>query len=177
MAKKPKKQEYRASEAEKTEARIARKEYEDYKRKYEPMLADWRKESEKDFTSTLKSRASADLAQSDMMNLRSVENPYLSGERAKLASKAMLDAAVTGKNIRDTARTSVLAAGRKQVSQTQTGLGQAARIGASNIISEGRNKALVRGARAGMFGEIAGGVLKAGYANKLGGKTFWGNQP
>ena len=174
MAKKPKKEKYKASEAEKTEARIASQEYKDYKRKYEPMLADWREDSKKDFTGTLKSRANADVAQSDVMSLGSTENSYIGGERAKIATKAMLNAAVTGKDVRDTSRTSVLAAGRKQVSQTQTGLGQAARIGASNIIADARNQMLVSGARAGMLGQIAGGIGKAGYANKLAGNSFWG---
>jgi len=177
MAKKPKKQEYKASAAEKTEAKIASQEYKDYKRKYEPMLKDWREDSKKDFTGTLKSRANADVAQSDAISLGATENSYLGGERAKIATKAMLNAAVTGKEVRDSSRTSVLAAGRKQVSQTQTGLGQAARIGASNVIAEARNKMMVSGARAGMLGQIAGGVAKAGYANMLGGNSFWGEAP
>jgi phage/plasmid-associated DNA primase len=170
MAKKPKKSEYKASEAEKTEAKIAQKEYLDYKRKYSPLLEAAKIDSERDYSSLLKGRANADIAQTTAFpSLRAAENSYLGAATASNAAKAMLEAGITATNIKDTNKTNVLAAARKQATTTQQGLSQAARIGTSNILADSRNKMLVRGATAQALGDIGTSTMIYGKE-----KGWWG---
>ena len=164
MSKKPKKSEYKASEAEKAEASVSLAEHQRYKKLYEPVLTGWREDSERDFQGLLRGRAGADVAQAttgQMPSVAAVESPGLSPERASLAAKSMLAGSLQGRNIKTGLQTNVLAAARKQVSDTQTGLGQAARIGASNVIADASNKQLVRGAIGGALASMGtAGYLK-----------------
>ena len=45
MSRKPKKSEYKASEAERVEASVSKAEYDRYKKLYSPVLRDWRDDS------------------------------------------------------------------------------------------------------------------------------------
>ena len=54
MSKKPKKSEYKPSEAEKTEASVSLAEYNRYKGLYDPVLKGWREDSKKDWSTTIK---------------------------------------------------------------------------------------------------------------------------
>ena len=180
MSRAPKKSEYKASEAEKTEASISLAEYNRWKKLYPPVLKGWRDDSEKDFTETLRGRAGADFAQAttgSLPNLAVVESPGVGAERARIAAKTMLEGTLQGRDVKANLQTDVLAAARKQKSQTQAGLGQVARIGASNVLADASNKQLVRGAIGGALGNIAGSALKAGFANlDAGMKFFQGNK-
>ena len=164
MSRAPKKSEYKASEAEKAEASVSLAEHQRYKKLYEPVLTGWREDSERDFKGLLKGRAGADVAQAttgQMPSVAAVESPGLAPERASLAAKSMLAGSLQGRNIETGLKTNVLAAARKQVSDTQTGLGQAARIGASNVIADASNKQLVRGAIGGALASMGtAGYLK-----------------
>ena len=178
MSKKPKKSEYKASEAEKTEASVALAEYNRYKELYDPVLTGWRDDSKKDWSETLRGRAGADVMQAttgQMPSLGAVESSYLGADRASLAAKSMLAGTLQARDVKANLQTNVLAASRKQVAQTQVGLGQAARIGASNILASAANKQLIRGAIGGALGNVAGSVMKQGVINKRAGGSFWGS--
>jgi len=177
MSKKPKKSEYKASEAEKTEASVSLAEYNRYKQLYDPVLKGWRDDSKKDWAETLRGRTGADVMQAtagQMPSLRAVESPGLGSEKASLAAKAMLEGTLQARDVKSSLQTNVLAAARKQQAQTQIGLGRAARIGASNVLAEASNKQLVRGAIGGAIGNIAGGALQAGFANLFDNREFFG---
>ena len=164
---KPKKEEYEASEAEKTEARISAAEYTDYKENMEPILMESKEASKKDFTQTLKDRSGADFAQAEKLSLGNTTNFSLAADTARIATRGMLAAATTGKEARDTARTNALASGRKQATVAQGGLAQIARQNTRGLIAEATNKQTVRNANAAAIGTIIGAVGKAEYAKRL----------
>ena len=175
MSRKPKKSEYKASEAEIAEASVSKAEYDRFKKLYSPVLTDWRDDSQRDFTGQLRGRAGADVMQatSGMPNLGALESPGLGAERARIASKAMLEGSIQGRDVQQNLKTNVLAAARKQQSQTQAGLGAAARIGASNVLANARNKQLVRGAICSAAGNVVGNVIKGGLTNLEAGQDFF----
>lgn len=180
MAKKPKKSEYKPSEAEKVEASVSKAEYDRYKKLYSPVLTDWRDDSKRDFKGLLRSRAGADVMQATTGNLPNVgvvESPGLGAERARIAAGAMLEGSLQGAAVQQNLQTDVLAAARNQAAQTQAGLGKVARIGASDVLANASNKQLVRGAIGSAIGNIAGSTLKAGFANIMDNREFFGGKP
>ena len=185
MAGKPKKSEYKPSQAEKIEAGVSLAQYNRYRENYKGVLAGWITDSKKDFTEQLRGRAGADVAQAtdsfgigdNYSKLNLVENSYLGADRASLATKAMLEGSLQGREVQANLQTNVLAAGQKQASKTQLGLSQLSKIGASDVIAQAANKQLVRGARGGMLGAWAGAFIGQGIKNKRANLTWMGDTP
>ena len=159
MAKKPKKQDYKPSEAEKVEASVSRAEFDRYKRTYDPVLREWRDEAERDYAPMLRARAGADVMQattSRMPSLSAVESVSGAADRASLGTSAMLAGTQQAKDVSTNMAADVLAASRGQQAQTLTGLSQAARLGAKGIIEASERSQMISGARMGALGEVTG---------------------
>lgn len=175
MSKKPKRQAYVPSQAEKTQAGVALAEYNRFKKTYDPVLKEWRDEAGKDYAPMLRGRAGADVQQSAtgrMPGLSAVESVSSAADRASLGTSAMLAGTLQAKDISTNMALNVLAASRGQQAQTMSGLSIAARLGAKGVIEESRNRMMVSGARMGALGQMAGTAVSIPLYNKMyGGKT------
>ena len=174
MSSKPKRQQYAASQAEKTQAGVSLAEYNRFKKTYDPVLKEWRDEAGKDYAPMLRSRAGADVQQSatgKMPGLSAVESVSSAADRASLGTSAMLAGTLQAKDISTNMASDVLAASRGQQAQTMSGLSIAARLGAKGVIEESRNRMMVSGARMGALGQIAGTAGSIPLYNKMYGKT------
>ncbi len=165
MSSKPKRQDYAASKAEKTQAGVALAEYNRFKKTYDPVLKEWRDEAKRDYAPMLRGRAGADVAQAttgQMPGLSAVESVSGAADRASLGTSAMLQGTLQAKDISTNMASDVLAASRGQQAQTMSGLSVAARLGAKGVIEESRNRMMVSGAQMGALGEMVGtyGAMK-----------------
>lgn len=115
MSKKPKKEEYQASEAEKIEASVAKANYERNKAVYDPLRKESRDAAKTDFKEWARGRNNADVAQATGgLSLGAVENSYLGADKANLAISSLLEGSVMGRNIKNTNMANALASGQKQ---------------------------------------------------------------
>lgn len=162
MAKKPKKQEYKASEAEKANASIAVAEQDYFEKTYQPLLRQMRDKAstaQDRTTDTLQDRAQADTMQAltgGRPNLQVVEGVNYAANIASGAAGQMSRARMKGKDVATTMQTGVLGTARGQQADAATGLGAASRMATSNLLTEARNKQAVRAAKAGAMAQVGG---------------------
>lgn len=165
MAKKPKKQEYKASEAEKTNAAIAAAEQAYFQKTYQPLLRQMRDKSttaQDRYTDTLQDRAQADTMQAltgGRPNLEVIKGVNYAANIASGAAGQMSQARVKGKDIATTMQTGVLGTARGQQADAATGLSAASRMATSDLLADARNKQAVRAAKAGAMAQVGGTFL------------------
>jgi hypothetical protein len=172
MGSKPKKQDYQASEAEKTSASVAMAERNYFKQKYDPLLRNMRDQSfSDDNRQNLRGRANADTMQA-LTKDTSFANTQRTGN-AGLASNALLGqlgiAEKSAGEIKNTMQTGVLGTARGQAADAQTGMAQASRLATSDALNRAKNNNLVRGAKMKAIGKMARAATSA-YGEKYGDK-------
>ena len=174
---KPKKQEYKPTEAEKMQASIALKEKEDFRRLYGPLLREMRDLADsEDFTPTATGIANADTMQAltakpSIQATRSVDAAAdIASAAGAQIGKATSDA-LTAKRKR---QVGVLGTARGQQADATTGLGKISRMEATKSLQEAKDKQMLRDARTAAAIRIGTTAGSAAYAKSkdLDGKEF-----
>ena len=171
MSSKPKKEEYKASELEKTNAAVAAAEKAYFRKNYQPLLTQMRDESlrEDDQKRILKDRAQADTMQALTGQRPSLAATQAVDYQSDLASAALgqqMQASRAAKDISTTMQTGVLGTARGQAADAQSGLAAASRMRASRELAETQAKFAARQAKGAMFGQLAGAYIGQGIRNK-----------
>ena len=165
MAKKPKKEDYEASVAEKTNAAIAAAEQAYFQKTYQPLLREMRDKAttaQDRYTDTLQDRAQADTMQAltgGRPNLKVIEGVNYAANIASGAVGQQAQARTAGKDIATTMQTGVLGTARGQQADAATGLSAASRMATSDLLADARNKQAVRLAKAGAMAQVGGTFL------------------
>ena len=153
MGSKPKKQEYRASETEKTQAAIAAADQRYFEDTYDPLLVEMRdKAATEDVASTLRGRAGADFAQA-LSPEGGAEGYSMAtdiGSAANLAIGAtgqMLSANRAAKDAKVTQQVGVLGTARGQAADAGDALAQASKLARSEGLAQASAKQQVRMAK------------------------------
>ena len=168
MSSKPKKQDYQASEAEKTQASVAKAEKDYFNQTYAPLLREMRdKASSEDLGSVARGVAGADTMQA------LTGRPTLSGARsvdesADLASAAvgqMAAASAQGLAASRKQQTGVLGTARGQAGEAMSGLAQASRIQNTKDLQAAKAKQMVRQAKFNAAEQIGSALIAQGQDN------------
>jgi hypothetical protein len=178
MGSKPKKSEYKPTEAEKTSAAVAMAEYKTFKKKYDPLLQKMRDQSKSDDPQKiLRGRANADTMQAltENQTYRGTQANDLSSDMSKAYLGQMGQATAQGLGIQNQAKTNVLGIARKQAGDAQSGMAQASRLATSEALTRAKAKQDVRAAKAAAIGEIAGSAMSAASGNNASGTNAFGD--
>lgn len=168
MSSKPKKSEYKASEAEKTQASVAQAEKNYFNENYAPLLREMRDQSmQEDLGGVARGVAGADTMQS------LTGKPTLSGARsvdesADLASAAvgqMAAASAQGLAASRKQQTGVLGTARGQAGEAMSGLAQASRIQNTKDLQAAKAKQMVRQAKFNAAEQIGSALMAQGQDN------------
>ena len=179
MAKKPKKEEYKASEAEKTNASIAAAEQAYFQETYSPLLRDMRDKAsgaQEKYTDVLQDRAQADTMQAltgGRPNLAVVQGVDSAANMASGAAGQMAQARMKGKDISTTMKTGVLGTARGQQADASIGLSAASRMATSSLLGEARNKQAVRAAKGQAMAAVGGTFLGQMGENSADTGSYW----
>ena len=179
MSSKPKAQDYQASEAEKTQASVAKAEKDYFNQTYAPLLREMRDQSmQEDLGSVARGVAGADTMQT------LTGRPTLSGARsvdesADLASAAvgqMAAASAQGLAASRNQQTGVLGTARGQAGEAMSGLAQASRIQNTKDLQAARAKQQVRNAQTAAAVKIGTNLGKQGFENLGNDTSFFGGE-
>ena len=175
MSKKPKKEDYKPSAAEKASAAVAKAEYDYFKQNYEPLLIDMRDFAEKqDFRSNVRGRAATDVAQAltDDLSLNQVTNVTSLGDTAGAYSGQLQKADEAALNVKNTLSSGVLGTARKQAAEAQTGMAQASRLATSEALNRAKTNQQVAQSKFNAGVSLAGATIMGAadkYARRKGG--------
>ena len=175
MGSKPKQKDYEPSAAEKASAAVAMAENKYFKEKYDPLLQKMRDASKTDDSAdVLRGRANADTMQTLAGNAsydRAARGA--SGGAEAQAYQAQLAAAdKTGLDIKNNMQLGVLGTARGQAADAQTGMGAAANMGASRVLTKAKAAQTKREAKTAALGQVATSlVLQGGKNMQSGGKV------
>lgn len=179
MSSKPKAQDYKPSEAERTQASVAKAEKDYFNQTYAPSLREMRdKASGEDLGSVARGVAGADTMQT------LTGRPTLSGARsvdesADLASAAvgqMAAASAQGLAAQRQQQTGVLGTARGQAGEAMSGLAQASRIQNTKDLQAARAKQQVRNAQTAAAVKIGTTLGKQGFENLGNDTSFFGGE-
>ena len=175
MGSKPKQKDYQPSAAEKASAAVAMAENKYFKEKYDPLLQKMRDASQTDDSAdVLRGRANADTMQT-LAGKASYDRAAsgASGGAEAQAYQAQLAAAdKTGLGIKNNMQLGVLGTARGQAADAQTGMGSAASMGASRVLTQAKAKQTEREAKMGALGQVATSLVLQGAKNmQSGGKV------
>lgn len=168
MGSKPKKQDYKPSEAEKASADVAYKEYSYFKEKYDPLLQQMRDQSKSEApTKALRGRANADAMQAltTNMNLSQTQDVNRLGDTSAGLQGQMSQATQKGEQIQSNLQSGVLKTARGQAATAQSGMAQASRLETSENLTKAKAKADVKAAKNAAIAQVAGSVLAQGLDN------------
>lgn len=168
MSKKPKQQNYKPSEADKTNAAVALAEYNRFKEKYDPLLVQMRDKSlSDDATTTLRARANADTMQAltNDIGIQQTQNVSAGSDMSKGLQGQLGVANTSGLGIQNQMQTNVLGTARGQAADAQKGMANASRLATSEALSRAKAKQDVANAKYAMAGQLAGSALGAGLQN------------
>jgi len=172
MGSKPKAEEYKPSETEKTQAAIARSDQKYFEQTYDPLLRQMRDESLKtDTHATLRGRAQADTMQATTgagPNLGIASGVDTAADRALGAVGNILNANVVASDVKANQQLGVLATARGQQADAGSGLAQASKLARS----EDLNRMTAKLSRA---TNIMGAIGKVGGAASKSGAQTWSN--
>ena len=168
---KPKKQEYKPTEAEKMQASIALKEKQDFDRMYGPLLRETRDLSEKeDFSATARGRANADTMQAltAKPSIQATRSVDAAADVASAAGGQLAQADVQALTAKRKRQVGVLGTARGQQADATTGLSSVARIENTKSLQAAKDKQMVRDATTSALIKVGttGGLT---YAAKKGG--------
>ena len=174
MGSKPKQKDYEPSAAEKASAAVAMAENKYFKEKYDPLLQKMRDASKTDDSAdVLRGRANADTMQTLAGNAsydRAARGA--SGGAEAQAYQAQLAAAdKTGLDIKNNMQLGVLGTARGQAADAQTGMGAAANMGASRVLTQAKAAQTKREARTAALGQVATSLVLQGAKNMKSGKA------
>ena len=174
MGSKPKQKDYQPSAAEKASAAVAMAENKYFKEKYDPLLQKMRDASQTDDSAdVLRGRANADTMQT-LAGKASYDRAAsgASGGAEAQAYQAQLAAAdKTGLGIKNNMQLGVLGTARGQAADAQTGMGSAASMGASRVLTQAKAKQTEREAKMGALGQVATSLVLQGAKNMQSGKA------
>lgn len=168
MSSKPKKQEYQASEQEKTSAAVSQAEKQYFDQTYGPLLREMRDLSEKEDLGSL----GRGTAQADTMQALSA-TPTLAGTRS-IDQAADLASAAAAQQLQGSGQAlaaqrerqiGVLGTARGQAADAQSGLAKAAKIQSTKQLEAARAKQMVRQAKFNAAEQIGGALLAQGQKN------------
>jgi hypothetical protein len=165
MGSSPKQADYKASAAEQASASVALAEYNNFKKKYDPLLQQMRDQSKTDdVTDTLRGRANADTMQALTTDTayRNTQANDLSSDMSKAYQGQLGVANRSGKDIQNKMQTSVLGTARGQAADAQTGMAQASRLGTSQALARAKAKQEVRSAKNKALGQVASAAMVYG---------------
>ena len=161
----PKKQDYEASDAERASASVAMAEYQNFKKKYDPLLQQMRDQSmTEDVASGLRGRANADTMQAltSQPNYRQTQSTTATGDMAQAYQGQLGVANTNAKNVQNQMKTNVLGTARGQAADAQTGMAQASRLATSQALQRAKSNQQVAQAKFNAAGQIAGAALMQG---------------
>ena len=168
MSSKPKKQEYQASEQEKTSAAVSQAEKQYFDQTYGPLLREMRDLSEKEDLGSL----GRGTAQADTMQALSA-TPTLAGTRS-IDQAADLASAAAAQQLQGSGQAlaaqrerqiGVLGTARGQAADAQSGLAKAAKIQSTKQLEAARAKQMVRQAKFNAAEQIGGALIAQGRKN------------
>lgn len=169
MGSKPKQQEYKPSETEKTQAAIAKADADYFAKTYDPLLLEMRdKAATEDVSSTLRGRAGADTFQAltgDGANLTVAENISAGADLATGAVGQLLDANTVAKNVKIDDQVGVLGVARGQQADAGDALAQSSKLARSEGLAKAKGKQTVRLARRKAAFDIGTSIAKQGIQN------------
>lgn len=161
----PKKQDYEASDAERASASVAMAEYQNFKKKYDPLLQQMRDQSmTEDVASGLRGRANADTMQAltSQPNYRQTQSTTATGDMAQAYQGQLGVANTNAKNVQNQMKTNVLGTARGQAADAQTGMAQASRLATSQALQRAKSNQQVASAKYAAGGQLLGASLAAG---------------
>jgi len=174
----PKKSEYKATEAEKIQAKVAKAEKDYFNEKYSPLLREMRDLSLKEnYGGFAAGRAQADTMQTlTKPSLAATKAVDTSAELASAAGAQQIMAQGKGLAAKRQRQVGVLATARGQQADATTGLASVAKLEASDRLQSAQRKQMMREAQQGAALEIGGTLFSQGMAN-IGndGKFFGGD--
>lgn len=156
------------SAEEKANASVGLAEFQNFKRKYDPLLQQMRdRAATEDFSSGLRGRANADTMQALTSNLsyQGTQNVGAAGDAAQALQGQLGIAETSAKKIENTMSTNVLGTARGQAADAQTGMATASRLATSEALTRAKAKQDVRSAQMGALGQVAGAFMMQGAAN------------
>jgi hypothetical protein len=167
MSSGPKKQDYKASDMEKTSAAVAVAEKNYFDQNYGPLLEQMRDQSlTTDTQSTLRGRANADTMQALSGPSYQMANSTTAGGDLAQAYQGQLGVANTSaKDIQNKMQTNVLGVARGQAADAQTGMAEASRLATSEALTRAKAKQDTKAAKMDALGQIAGAFIMQGADN------------
>jgi len=178
MAPKPKKQDYKASEAEKTSASVAKAQHDFFKNTYQPLILKNKELAQSEnFRRNIRGRMNAVVNQqvsaynSSYRGARDIEN--LSNVAAARTSQLQKgdEAAKAAKNAQGI---NVIATANKQLGEAQSGLAKASRLATSELLNKAKTSQDVATAKFAAGVQLGGAALIQGIRNKQRGNSFFG---
>tara|TARA_Y100000814_G_scaffold291796_1_gene268984 strand:- start:1629 stop:2279 length:651 start_codon:yes stop_codon:yes gene_type:complete len=177
MSSKPKRQDYKASEAEKASAAVAKAEYEFFKANYEPLLIKMRdKVKDENYRDSIRGRASADVAQAltGNLSLQQVTNVASAGDTAAAYSGQLQKADDLAKSVKNKMATGVLGTARGQAAEAQSGLAQVSRMETATALQRAKENQALAQAKFTAGVQIGGALGMQGLSNMQQGRSFFG---
>ena len=180
MSSKPKKQDYKPSAAEIASAAVAKAEKDYFNVQYDPLLKKMRDESLNErVDKTLRARANADTFQTlaAKADYDLAASGADGGDLAQAYQAQLADADQAAIDIRNKKQLGVLGVARGQAGDAQSGMGAAANMGASRVLTQAKAKQTERAAKTAALGQIATSAMVQGAKNmKTKGKDAKGNE-
>lgn len=177
---KPKQKEYAPSESEKLQASVAKAKYDEWEAVFEPAEDRFISDTQRDITSTLTGRASADVTQALDQSSEGTEYRQASGNMGNISAlwnSAMVAqndlATKTGGAVESNIMSDALEAVTNKSGVLSKNLAGAAKIGQSNVLNQAKNKLAVRNAYWNAGAKVLGSGLQAGISNVQGGGSFF----
>lgn len=179
MSAKPKKSEYKATEAEKIQAKVAKAEKDYFDQKYSPLLREMRDISMKEnYSGFAAGRGQADTMQAlSKPSFAAAKSVDSSADLASAASAQMVMARGQGLQAQRNRQVGVLGTARGQQADATTGLASIAKLEASDRLQAADRKQMMREARQQAGLQMGGTLLTQGLANKEAGRGFFEADP
>ena len=174
MSSKPKKSEYKASEAEKTETKIAAQKAEFFDKNYNPLILNELDDAlTEDISNIARSRGNADVMQSltSGITYASTQNAgEVTSDLAKGFQGQMLQATAGAEGIKNDRVTSAISAAQGQTADNAKAQSALTNIGTSRTLDRAKNKLLIRQANLDAGMKMAGAKMD----QKFGKDGKWG---
>lgn len=173
---KPKKQNYKPSEADKANAAVAVAEYNFFKQNYDPLLQKMRDESlSDDPTKTLRARANADTMQAltEDISLQESQRIDAASDMSQGLQGQLSSATQQGTNIQNQMQSNVLGIARKQGADAQSGMANASRLATSEALAKAKASQDVATAKFNAATQLGSSLAMQGAKNIAGGGTFF----
>tara|TARA_R100000734_G_C3319202_1_gene114605 strand:+ start:890 stop:1546 length:657 start_codon:yes stop_codon:yes gene_type:complete len=172
MSNKPKQQDYKPSEAEKTQAAVSKAEKDYFDQKYGPLLREMRDLADKeDFSATAKGRAQADTMQAltSRPSIQAARSVDTAANLASAAGSQQAQADFQALQAKRQRQVGVLGTARGQAADATTGLSRAAQIQSTKDLEFAKAKQQERDARFAAGLKLAGTAVGQGMQNMQGG--------